>query len=263
MASPTTAFPTAISSSVSLIAEASAAVPIQASISIITPQNASQLDFKGYYLQDGTYSLPAPIAGGNWTPIQAIYFGIPSFSFIGEEQGVQVLPLTPSGCFLGPGSAQTRNCSESCVQAASIFSNTSTLANCMALPLITNMIATGSLLKSSEIIANSYGIDGNRSLALRVNSTLSNCFRASCQQSMACKKNYNLTSSFWRNSSNYCEQGRIICQGMEQTVLEDIAGIGVRVMICYDLQELADVHVRSMLHIGYRAVSRFWLGYCS
>ena len=250
MASPITTVSAAILSSTTLVPSAFATV------AVVTPQNASAYGFSFFrgYVYD--WLLPMPFPGVLWTVQQALSFGILNdFKMdYSEERSLQVAWLTPAGCFLDSGSVQTRNCSESCVQAASIFDNTSTLANCMALPLIINMTAAGNLSKSDEDIAKSYGIGGNRSLALLVNSTLSNCFQAYCRQSKAC------TVTPYRS---LFQQGLSVCEGVDQTVLGDIAGIGVRIIIDDDLQDSTDNYLRSMLHIGYRAVSRFRLGYCS
>ena len=155
---------------------------------------------------------------------QAIKFGGPG-SLNGSEER-RVVPLTPFGCYVDQ---ESRNCSESCIQAANIFDNTSTLANCMALPLITDMMATGKLSNSSQSTAESYGIGGDRSLALLVNSTLSKCFQAYCNQSESCRSEgleYYIGHS-GNLSTNLYQQGNNICQYVQQTVLGDIAGIGV------------------------------------
>lgn len=226
MASSITALSTAVSSSTSLVASASAPMSTQASIHIIKPNDRSGNDF----LFGNIYqSLGAPVAGVLLTVEQAIEFGTFGRSFYySEGQLFQGPFLTSTDCYMVEGSAQTRNCSESCVQPASIFSNTSTLANCMALPLITDLIVSGDLSDTSESTADLYGIGGNRTLALQVNNTLSGCFRAFCQQSIPCKR-YGFQEIFG-NHSTLVAQGTHICTGVEQTVLGDIAGIGVCVM---------------------------------
>ena len=196
---------------------------VSATVVVVTPQNYSAtLDLSVPWRYQYNWH-PAPSPGVFWTVQLAILFGDPESKAVDknkEEQQLLLIRLTPTGCILD---SETPNCSESCVQAASIFDNTSTLANCMALPLLTNMTAAGTLSKSDEAIAKSYGIGGNRSLALQVDSTLRKCFYAYCQQSPACPK-HDLNSS-------YFNQGLGICQGVENAVLGDIAGIGVRVVI--------------------------------
>ena len=217
MASSITVFSIATSSSASLIADAF-------SIKEVERQNVSGSDI--FFSPQDTYDLfPVPIAGENWTSLKNISFDNYYFP----------VPLTPTGCYLGQGSAQTRNCSESCLQPASIFSNTSTLANCMVLPYLTYVLniienATSSLSNDSEALAKSYGMGGNLDLGSRVNSTLSKCFQAYCDQSIACRDDSRYDDYFGSKSTSY-DQGVGICQTVEQTVLEDIAGIGVRAII--------------------------------
>ena len=235
MASINLAFLAAILPSMLLAANTSATMPGQGSSLVVTPDDAV---FRAEFPDFGRYySLGGPFAGVSLTFEQAIQFGSPGSSYGSEErQQVRVVPLTPFGCYLDQ---ESRNCSESCIQAANIFDNTSTLANCMAFPLITDMIATGKLSNSSQSTAESYGIGGNRSLALLVNSTLSRCFQAYCNQSESCRSDrlgYYIGNS-GNLSTNVYQQGNNICQYVEQTVLGDIAGIGVCFMFDYDLQE--------------------------
>ena len=166
---------------------------------------------------------------------EAIYYG--SDNDIGVIDAFQQMddilrvPLVTTGCILDPGPPHLRNCSESCLQATSIFDHISTLVNCISLPLIADFIAAGNLSDRPKIIAESFGISGNLSLAHLAKSTLSSCFWAYCNKSITCLSDYSYNETEFRNNVDLYSQSVNICRGVEQTVLADIAGIGVRIII--------------------------------
>lgn len=140
--------------------------------------------------------------------------------------------LTPKGCNLSGGQ---RNCSETCLQRDLIFEDTSTLANCMALPFMSQLLGAGILSEDSKRIADSYGITANETIAGEVASILRSCFRARCQMWNSCKEqnesdfndqNYSMAAI---QESFLSNDGSTLCEYVEQNVLGDIAGIGVGV----------------------------------
>ena len=133
--------------------------------------------------------------------------------------------LTSAGCVVDEKPEQKRDCSKVCTDPTQIFNDTSTLANCMALPLITQMLSSNDVTDSMKEVASSFGISNDTVLSHKVNSTLSDCFYTFCQQSPACKEvNEAMYGNSLGHGAAYYYQSMIICDAVEQKVLGDIAG---------------------------------------
>ena len=209
----------------------SATARISASIVTVTPEVLSERSTDAnnpsspyYNPQSGPFGS---VANLSWTYLEAIQFDRRWLLLDAWDSPKDLgLWLTPTGCSLGGG---LRNCTEACAQKELIFNDTSTLANCMALPFISQMLGTSVLSETSRTIATSYGILANNAFANEVESTLTTCFRAYCQRSQSCRDS-NVTDGNYYPKDTLWYDSQKLCNLSPQTVLGDIAGIGVSII---------------------------------
>lgn len=179
---------------------------------------------------------------------------------IGEDGNMHCsgsFQLTPDGCAYpyrdNTGNVTSYNCARACTNPEQLFNDTATMANCMAYPAISAILAVCNTTQDFNTTAKAYGISSNQTEADNVVSTMQTCFRSFCQASETCAQ-YNISSHgsasspYYGNQSLYYD-GRTICDVVVAPVLTDIAGIGVRLSHSYepttDLTNYIDLHFLS------------------
>lgn len=144
-----------------------------------------------------------------------------------DIHGNTVITLFSNGCLMEDG---VRDCRVACQDSNRIFENTATLHNCLHYPLISRAILEQLLADGSETIAQDYRISGaDAASEISTTNALQQCltdYALSTPESFkysstACS---GLTPSLCYNHTN-------ICKSVYAPVIEDIAGVGVSVVL--------------------------------
>lgn len=133
------------------------------------------------------------------------------------------------------GCGTNRNCAEACQHPATVFSNLSTLHNCIVYPAISGLVAAGSVTQHGMRVASDFGISGHENISLAIERILNNCMDDICNLLNAtdssrssgdsiCKSNLriDITPKDVQNST-FWELGNI-CDGLPADANPDLGG---------------------------------------
>lgn len=134
--------------------------------------------------------------------------------------GIHQITLFSDGCLVR---GNPKQCREACSDPVDIFKSTSTLHNCLVLPVIASAFSKRQLDNASLLIAVDYGLDLSDSLfASNVRVNIQQCLTDYCSEQAGCG-----ATICHGLSGDQCYNDTNICHSVYAPVIDDIAGVGV------------------------------------
>lgn len=150
--------------------------------------------------------------------IQDILFSYQSPDLV--VNGVHAIKLFSDGCSVD---GHPKRCREACSDPTEIFNGTSTLHNCLVLPVIASAFSKHQLDNESLVIAADYGFDPNDGrFARKVTQNIQQCLSDYCSDKSGCGGT--ICDGL---SQDQCYNHTNICDSIYAPVMDDIAGVGV------------------------------------